>query len=262
MEKADSIPSWNDQIPETAAAQESLDSIDTALWALPIATRAFVLRLVLLNCVQRQDFAAVSHIIEKTKLHPGKFFVDLFDIGPIIGGHIYLAKLNIVGYSGKFYQASHAAGHKRLIRLIRDAQSLYHAYYFGRLYFFGHGEVAKNHPDFKAQEEAFRKMVEAHHQSIGIIKVAPVTIQQSCHDLEGELIFKKVQENISAHGGQISRTDFEGMSRQELNVLRGWLGRKCDQHNKKVSEAWEAVIRARQWYLGYKALELTKDTTQ
>lgn len=123
---------------------------DRSLLSLPVATRAFVLRLVILNCTSRNDFAGVTHIIEKTKLDPGPFFTDLFERGPVTGFYKMMRLFRIGGYSYKCYKAAHEAGHKRLIRLVAEAQSLGQArcmahYYDDRTI----QEAIGSHPNFR-----------------------------------------------------------------------------------------------------------------
>ncbi len=127
-------------------------------------TQRFVIRLVIFNCVQRGDFEGVSHLIEKTGVHPGRFVIDLIETGPVIGVYYYLRQQNIgvFGYSYLFYKAAIHSGHRLLIRLIRDSQSLCQAEAFASL--FEDPLVASiicKHADFSRQKIAYDKLVEA-----------------------------------------------------------------------------------------------------
>ncbi len=132
------------------------------------ATQKFVLRLVIFNCVQRGDFEGVTHLIEKTRVHPGKFFTDLIETGrPVIMLYYYLKKFNVgvFGYSYLLYKAAHQAGHKLLIRLIRDAQALGQAEAFASLYEdSAMAYVIREHPDFQVQKKEYENLMAANQE--------------------------------------------------------------------------------------------------
>lgn len=92
------------------------EEIDTSVHSLPVTDRALALRLVILICLQRKDYVAVSHVIEKTKLHPGALFTGQFDRGVVTNKDL----VKRLGICYKLYKAAFKEKHKRLPRLIQD----------------------------------------------------------------------------------------------------------------------------------------------
>ncbi len=105
---------------------------DISVLTLPIATRAFVLRIVMINRLINEDYAAATHILEKTTLDPGPFFKGLFERGPILGKHIYYKIGGIVYF---LYKAALENEHKRAIRLLQDEGCLEHVRIYARSVF-------------------------------------------------------------------------------------------------------------------------------
>ena len=159
-------PIWNVHSMKALVNTPDAAEIDTSIHELSVEKRAFVLRIVMVLALFRKDYEAATHILEKTKLHPGKFFVGYFDKGPVLGGDIKNKKR---GVSYCLYKAAVAAGHKRIIALLRDEKGLAQIYVYARC--FNDRDTAslvEQDPGFKEQYDEYCKETVA--QRNGLLK--------------------------------------------------------------------------------------------
>ena len=112
---------------EEAILVEESAQVDTSTLVLPLETRVTALRLVMLNRLEEKDYTAVTHLIEKTALHPGENCVALFERGGIRYTHIK----NKIGGSVYFlYEAAFDEDHQRALQLLEDEGCLVQVYLY------------------------------------------------------------------------------------------------------------------------------------
>lgn len=108
------------------ASQAIEKEIDTPLTSLTDRETAFVLQLVMINCVKRKDFVGLSHIIEKTKLRPGSCILPCFETGMVKGWQYCQAKEGKGAYCYRLYKAAIEARplHKRTVGFLSHLKTL------------------------------------------------------------------------------------------------------------------------------------------
>jgi hypothetical protein len=146
---------------DTIKVEETVPiDIDTSVLTIPQNKRINALRIIMLNRLQEKDYTSVTHLIEKTKLHPGDLFIDQFERGAIIGKQIYY---KIGGITYFLYKAAMQEDHKRLIRLIQDEGCFEHVSIYANSVFNDLTvtlHVIKN-PQYNEQYEKYIDMVNA-----------------------------------------------------------------------------------------------------
>jgi hypothetical protein len=151
--------------------------VDTSVLNLPLDIRISVLRIIMLNRLQAGDYTGVTHLIEKTKLHPGDDFTRLFERGVLtfmqlrdkIGGIVYF-----------LYKAAIAEGHTRLLKLIQDEGCLVHvSTYADRFQDMETRNHAQENPHHEEQYDNYLDIVTAYDNS-RLIQVGkgPLTKEQ------------------------------------------------------------------------------------